>query len=63
MRNWVIWMIRHRMAWLVKVIVVLSYPLILLAYWDEALDDVEHTLNSINNEARRQAATAKGERG
>ena len=50
MRPWVIWMIRHRMAWLLKAIVIASYPLHVLAYCGDAFDDVLYTIRSIDME-------------
>lgn len=50
MRGWAIWMIRHRLVWLLKTIIVIAYPLHVLAYWDQALDDIRHTLRSIDRE-------------
>lgn len=53
MRPWVIWMIRHRMAWLLKTLVVASYPLHLLAYCSDAFDDVLYTIRTIDREANK----------
>ena len=50
MRPWVIWMIRHRMGWLLKTLAVLLYPAHVLAYWDEAWKDVQNTLVNIDHE-------------
>lgn len=50
MRPWALWLIKHRMAWLLKLIVVLSYPLILLAYYKEAYEDVQYTFGAIDYE-------------
>ena len=50
MRPWTIWMIRHRMAWLLKSIVWVTYPLHILAYWSDALEDVGYTIRNIKRE-------------
>lgn len=50
MKPWALWLIKHRMSWLLKVIVVLSYPLILLGYYEEAVDDVRYTFGAIDYE-------------
>lgn len=53
MRNWALWLIHHRMTWLLKAIVIVSYPVILLSYWDDALDDVRYTMRSIDLEKKK----------
>jgi hypothetical protein len=54
MRKWALWLIHHNMAWLLKSIVILTYPLqIIIGYWDDALEDVKSTLRSIDIEAKR----------
>ena len=53
MRPWALWMIRRRMAWLLKTLVVATYPLHLLAYCGDALDDVLSTVRNIDMEAKK----------
>lgn len=50
MRDWVKWMIHHRLRWFLKILVVISYPAILLSYCGDAYDDMEYTLDSIDRE-------------
>ncbi|CAB4241035.1 hypothetical protein UFOVP56_54 [uncultured Caudovirales phage] len=47
MKNWDIWMMEHRLSWLLQLLVVISLPLHLLVYWGEAVDDMQYTLRSI----------------
>lgn len=48
MKPWAIWLIRHRMSWLLKVVIIASYPIHILAYWERAWDDVAYTLTMID---------------
>lgn len=48
MKPWALWLIHHRMAWLLKAIVIAAYPLHILAYWERAWDDITYTLGMIN---------------
>ena len=50
MRPWVIWMINHRMSFIVKLLVVFSFPIQLLNYSDEAWSDIVYVLESIDEE-------------
>lgn len=50
MRPWAIWMINHRMSFIVKLLVVLSFPIQLLNYSDEAWSDIVYVLESIDEE-------------
>ena len=47
------WLIRHRMSWVVKTLIVLSYPVQLLAYWEEAWKDIRSQIASINYEEKK----------
>jgi hypothetical protein len=53
MRPWALWLIEHHLAWLLRTIVVLSYPLILLAYCKDAAEDVTYTMKSIDYEVMK----------
>lgn len=53
MKPWAIWMIHHRMAWLLKALVIASYPLQLLYYCSDAFDDVLYTVRTITIESQK----------
>ena len=53
MRPWVIWLIKHRMAWLLKSLVVMSLPVHLLTYLPEVIDDIKRTLREIELEEKK----------
>lgn len=53
MRPWVIWMVNHKMAWVVKILVYLSSPIILAMYWREALSDVRYITEAIDYESNK----------
>lgn len=50
MKNWCKWMINHKLAWLLKLMVVLSFPFVLLAFCEEAWEAVTYTLGAIDGE-------------
>jgi hypothetical protein len=52
MKPWVLWMIRHRFAWLVKSLVVLAYPLHVLHYCGDAFQDIQYILRRIDCEVK-----------
>lgn len=52
MRPWAKWLIKHRMAWLLKAIVIATYPLHVAAYYDDAWLSVKATLKHIDWEVK-----------
>jgi hypothetical protein len=44
---WVRWCCEHRMAWLVRAVVVMAFPFYLAAYLGEAVDDCKRDLRSV----------------
>jgi len=53
MTPWTLWFIHHRMTWILKALVYLSTPIHLIAYWNDAWDDVKYTIRNINNEVKK----------
>jgi|GEM_PF-5897393 len=48
MRNWCKWMVKNRLGFLLKTLIVLSFPIQLASYCKEAWDDVSYTLKSVD---------------
>ena len=50
MRPWVIWMINHKLSFILKTMVVLSYPIwLVVGYWEDAASDISYTLRNIDS--------------
>ena len=50
MKPWAIWMIRHRMVWILKGMAIAAYPVYLLCYCGDAFHDVLYTVRAIDGE-------------
>jgi len=47
MQPWVRWMINHKMVWIVKAVVISSFPIYFCYYLPEAISDFKHDLRRI----------------
>jgi hypothetical protein len=47
MKPWCLWLIKNHLGWLLKAIIVMSYPVHLLAYCEEAWDDISYVLREV----------------
>ena len=53
MRPWSQWLIEHRMIYVLKFLVVLSFPIQLMFYCSDVIEDMQYTMQSIDDERNK----------
>ena len=60
LRPWVVWLVAHRLRFVLFAIWLISFPLLLLSYLPEAYSDWRYLLKAINR-AQAAAIRARGQ--
>lgn len=53
MKTWVLWLIKYRMTFVLKILIVLSFPVQLMFYCTDVIEDMKFTMQSIDDERNR----------
>jgi hypothetical protein len=48
MKPWCLWMIKHHLGFLLKLLIVASFPIQLLLYCKEAWDDISYAISEVD---------------